>query len=153
MTDMDEVIAEVARKNGVGLREDDLVMTLVTIMNRITNDQTIAMKKTLEEYQRSHEQIAHRWRQDATDRAEQILNAALKASREAMSKGMTEGAAQVIALIRDETNRALALQEARLAERCTQIRHYSEWILRAGVFVGGGMVICGILRFVMWRFS
>lgn len=145
ITDPEEVVAEVARKNGIGLRKYDMVMTLVTIMNRIGDDYLTATKKTLEDYQRSHEQIAHRWRQDATDRAEQVLNATLKASQEAMAMGMAEGAAQVVAIVRDEMNRAIALQKEQLKEVLEEMRQCAAWTMYGGLGIGFGIMLLGIV--------
>ena len=107
MTNIEDVVRDVALKNRQSVKEDDPVMALVTIMNRIALDWQSSLDRSLEAQQEAHEELAHRWRAGATKRAEKILNAALEAGREAMAKGMTEGAEKVLELMQERSQTAM----------------------------------------------
>ncbi len=92
MTSYEEMIKEVAAKNRYSVKETDTVMALVTILNRVALDWEASQNAALEHHKNEYEACANRWRKDATKRAEVIINASLAAGREAMAKGMSEGA-------------------------------------------------------------
>lgn len=133
MTNIEDVIREAALKNHYGLKEDDPQMVLVTILNRIAEDWQRVLDAALEKYLNAHEESAHRWRKNATAQAEKILNVALAASREAMTKGMNEGTEKVFELVRGQIDavlrEALSEQKTALALATEKFRLYSRSML------------------------
>lgn len=133
MTDYVEIIKEAAEKNNYSLKEEDTVMVLVTILNRISQDWEASQKTLLEHHKDEYEACADRWRRDATKRAEVIVNASLAAGRETMAKGMREGAEKVLELIRQDTREdlraALAGYEAGVKEATKEFKRYVVYML------------------------
>ena len=115
---VDELIQEIAKQNGVAVSRDDPILVLQTINNRLMADSSKAQQAQLDQYKEELEGLALRWGNDAKDKAERILNAALAASKEVMSKEMKEGVKAAASAVRDEIDAALAgvarpLREAR----------------------------------------
>lgn len=134
MTDYHEIIREAALKNRASIKEDDVLMVVVTVMNRIVDDQIKALTAAHEQHRVISQEVALAWRKDAADCANKILNAALDAGRQAMAKGMNEGGAKVIALVREETGAMLAemaTQSAGVERSVAAHRRYTLWMLLA----------------------
>lgn len=121
ITDFEKLIAEVAKKNRYAPEPSDPIMVLVTIMNRIGEDHIAAMQVNLDHVKEQHAELADQWRRDAKASAEIILNTAFKAGRETMARAMSEGAEKVVALVRKETEEALAEQRVELTSTIANI--------------------------------
>lgn len=104
---VDEIIREVAGRHGVALGRDDPILILQTINERLMQDSAAGQQQMLERFKEEMEGIAYRWGDDARNKAEKILNAALTASREIMMKSMQEGAALASEVVRREAVAAL----------------------------------------------
>ena len=65
-------------------------------------DSEAAQQEILDRFKAELEEIAHRWGDDAKNKAERTLNAALEASRAAMLEGMQEGAVKAAEAIQRE---------------------------------------------------
>ena len=134
VTDYHEIIREAALKNRASVQEDDVLMVVVTVMNRIVDDQIKALTAAHDQHRTISQEVALAWRTDATERAKQILNAALDASRQAMAKGMNEGGAKVMALVRDAVENMLAemaTQTAGMGRAVAAYRRFTLWMLAA----------------------
>jgi CHASE3 domain sensor protein len=130
-TDLDAVIRNVAKKNGVGLYRDDPVMVLVTIINQLTEDQQAGVVAALDKYREVHSDLALRWQADAARAANRILNAALDAGREEMAKGMSAGAAQVVRIVNEANASALAEQRKEAEKLIGGMKRFAYWMLAA----------------------
>jgi hypothetical protein len=104
---VEELIKEIAAKHGIAVSRDDPILVLQTINNRLMQDSSKAQQAQLDQYKEELEALALRWGTDAKDKAERILNAALTASKEAMSKAMQENAKSTAATVRSEVDAAL----------------------------------------------
>jgi len=92
MTDkIEATIKELAAKHGIAVGRDDPILMLQTINERLMLDSATAQQETLARFKEELESIAHRWGDDAKNKAERTLNAALAASKDAMARGMHEG--------------------------------------------------------------
>lgn len=110
MTDkIEETIKEIAAKHGIAVGRNDPILVLQTINERLMQDSATAQQDILDRFKEELESITHRWGDDAKNRAERMLNAALAASKAAMSRTMQEGATAATEVIRREINSA-ALQ-------------------------------------------
>ena len=95
MTDVEELIQEIALKHGITVSRDDPILILQTVNKRLMEDSAKAQQEMLEHYKEELEVLAKRWGDDAKTKAEKVLNAALAASRETMAKTAQEVAATV----------------------------------------------------------
>ena len=86
----EEIIKEIAVKHGIAIGRNDPILVLQTLNERLLQDSATAQEKILERFKEEMEAISHRWSEDAKQKAEKTLNAALTAGREAMLKGMQD---------------------------------------------------------------
>lgn len=105
---LEELIKEIAAKHGIAVSRDDPILVLQTINNRLLLDSSTAQQAQLDHYKEELEALALRWRTDAKDKAERILDAALRASKEAIGQIMQEGAKATASSVRAEIDAALA---------------------------------------------
>jgi cell division septum initiation protein DivIVA len=87
---IDELIKEIAGKHGVAVSRDDPIMILQTINARLLEDSAKAQQAMLERYREELEALSARWSSDAKEKAERVLNSALKASNNAMRERARE---------------------------------------------------------------
>jgi hypothetical protein len=102
--EVEELIKEIAAKHGIAVSRDDPIMVMQTINNRLMQDSAKAQQVQLDHYKEELEALALRWGNDAKDKAERILNAALSASKDAMYQAMQENAKSTAASVRAEVD-------------------------------------------------
>lgn len=105
---IEELVRDIAAKHGIAVGRDDPIMILHTINERLMRDTQQAQQTALDGFKSELELISHRWGQDAKDKAERILTAALQASREGMATSINEAARQAADLLRKELAKATA---------------------------------------------
>ncbi len=132
-TSLEGIVERVARENGYALLKDDLQMVFITIMNQIAEDQQAGVVAALERYKEVHSGIALRWQTDAARAANKILNAALDAGRAEMAKAMSAGSAQVVRIVNEATDAALAKQRAE-GNRLIREMKVTAYLTMAGSF-------------------
>ncbi len=145
MTNIEDVIKDVALKNHQAVTEDDPIMALITIMTRIAEDWQATMDAALENHLVEHENMADRWRKNTPAQVNKVIDAALTAGREAMAKGMNEGTEKVMAILRKHEESvlkeimgaALVKQKAELESAAAKFRRYYLWMIagNAGVML------------------
>lgn len=109
MTDkIEETIKEIAAKHGIAVGRDDPILILQTINDRLMQESTAAQQANLDAFKSELEEIAHRWGDDAKNKAERTLNAALTASKEAMAATIKENAKATAAAARQQVEEAIA---------------------------------------------
>ena len=107
MDDVEELIKEIAVKHGIAMSRDDPIFVLQTLNQRLMVDSAKAQRELLQEYKSELEATARIWGNDAKDKAERVLNAAIKASREVVATIMEQGVAATSASVRGEIDLAL----------------------------------------------
>ncbi len=107
MTDVEELIQEIALKHGITVSRDDPILILQTINKRLMEDSARAQQEMLDHYKEEIEVLAKRWGDDAKAKAEKVLNAALAASRETMAKTAQETASTVKQAVAQEVEASL----------------------------------------------
>ena len=107
MTDVEELIQEIALKHGITVSRDDPILILQTINKRLMEDSAKAQQEMLDHYKEELEVLAKRWGDDAKTKAEKVLNAALAASRETMAKTAQEVASTVKQAVAQEVEASL----------------------------------------------
>jgi hypothetical protein len=105
---LEELIKEIAVKHGMAVSRDDPILVLQTINNRLMRDSAKAQQIQLDQYKQELEALALRWGNDAKDKAERVLNAALAAGKNNMDLVMREGARMTATSVRAEIDAALA---------------------------------------------
>jgi hypothetical protein len=113
---IEEAIQEIALRHGIAVGRDDPILVLQTLNERLLRDSEAAQREILEGFKSELEAIAHRWSEDARNRAERTLNAALAASREAMAQGMQEGAKAAVGTVQREFSAHMAMLTATTRE-------------------------------------
>lgn len=99
---IEETIKEIAAKHGIAVGRDDPILILQTINERLMQDSAAAQQEILDRFKEEMEAVAHRWGDDAKNKAERTLNAALISSREAMMTTMQDGAKAAAESLRRE---------------------------------------------------
>ena len=113
---IEEIIKEIAVKHGIAVGRDDPILILQTINERLMQDSAAAQQGMLDRFKEELEAIAHRWGDDAKNKAERTLNAALAASKEAMMKVMHDGAKAAAEAVRRELETSVAHLAAPIRE-------------------------------------
>jgi hypothetical protein len=129
---IEELIREIAVKHGIAVGRDDPILILQTINTRLMQDSQAAQQEILDRFKEELEAIAHRWGDDAKGKAERTLNAALTASKEAMTKGMQDGGKAAAEAVRRELEGA-AVQFAAPVREARRVAYMN--IVAAGMAV------------------
>lgn len=105
---LEETIKEIFAKHGIAVSRDDPILILQTINERLMKDSATSQQEILNRFKEELEAISYRWENDAKNKAERTLNAALTASKEAMVKGMQDDAQAATKAMRREVEETLA---------------------------------------------
>ncbi|HCJ4394747.1 TPA: conjugal transfer protein TraM [Legionella pneumophila] len=108
---LDKAIQEIAIKHGVVLSKDDPILILQTMNDRLLEETRQAQTVMLVQFREEMERISSRWKDDAKEKAENVLNAALASSKEAMSR-----------LLQETTNRSMQLMRDMIIETLDEAR-------------------------------
>lgn len=141
---IEEIIREIATKHGIVVSRDDPILVLQTINNRLLLDGAKAQQAMLDRFKEELEDLALRWGNDAKGRAEQILNAALAASKGAMAQSMDDLAKNAAVSVAVEIDGALE----RIARSVQDARRLAIFNLVAACLTMGGAatVLWSVLR-------
>lgn len=108
MDQFDTLIREIAEKHGIVVGRDDPILVLQTINLRLMQESSKAHQVQLDQFKEELEVLSQRWGNDAKEKAERILNAALDASKGAMEQLMQDGAKKAAAAVAAEVSTALS---------------------------------------------
>jgi chlorite dismutase len=114
--EVEELIKEIAAKHGVAVSRDDPIIVMQTINHRLMQDTSKAQQAQLDHYKEELEALALHWGNDAKDKAERILNAALSASKDAMHQAMQENAKSTACAVRAEADLILGTMANQLKD-------------------------------------
>ncbi|ABQ54189.1 conjugal transfer protein TraM [Legionella pneumophila] len=81
---INEAIQDIAIKHGVVLGKDDPILILQTMNDRLLEENRKAQQEMLAQFKEEMENISSQWKDDAKEKAEKVLNAALAGSKETM---------------------------------------------------------------------
>ena len=107
---IEDLIKEIAVRHGVAVGRDDPIMILHTLNDLLMKESTEAQQQILDSFKSELEEIAHRWGDDAKNKAERTLSAALTASKEAMGEAVKESATATATATRKEIEGVIAEQ-------------------------------------------
>ena len=102
MSEDRDLLKEIAAIHGVGVTPDDPLLIIQTLNKMLMEDSANAQQEMLDHYKEELAALANRWGEDAKEKAEKILNAALDASQKMMAKAAQEGGSSVAAVVKKE---------------------------------------------------
>jgi len=96
----DTAIQEIAIRHGVVLSKDDPILILQTMNDRLIEDTRKAQAAMLAQFREEMEIISSQWKDDAKEKAEKVLNAALTVSKEAMVRLWQESTSESVQVMK-----------------------------------------------------
>lgn len=115
---MNEAIQDVAIKHGVVLGKDDPVLILHTMNERLLEENRKAQQEMLAQFKEEMESISSQWKNDAKEKAEKVINAALAGSKDGMDKILRQTTSEYTHAMRNLVSESL--DEARDLTRQAQ---------------------------------
>ncbi|EHT8580996.1 conjugal transfer protein TraM [Salmonella enterica] len=108
----EELIALVAKKHGIALDETDPIMVIPTLLRFLLDDSQEKQGEILSEMKSELQSVLMQWDFTAKDKADRILNAALKANRDVMEQVLTAAANQTAEVVRNAVEEELRKSRA-----------------------------------------
>ena len=103
----EELIALVAKNHGISLDKTDPIMVIPTLLRFVMDESQEKQREMLDEFKSELQSAQVQWDYAAKDKADRILNAALKANTAAMEQVLITGAKQTAEIIRKEVDDSL----------------------------------------------
>ncbi|HFW1439096.1 TPA: conjugal transfer protein TraM [Salmonella enterica subsp. enterica serovar Typhimurium] len=133
----EELIALIAKEHGVVLDATDPILVVPTMLRFMLEESQEKQKELLDELKSELQSSLMQWDFAAKDKADRILNAALRANRDAMEQVLKSAASQTTDLVRqaviDELNKTRA--ESRNAKRLVMWNVFASVITLAAAAV------------------
>lgn len=126
---INETIQAIAIKHGVVLGKDDPVLILQTMNEKLLEENRKAQQEMIAQFKEEMENISSHWKDDAKDKAEKVLNAALSSSKEAMDKILRQATSESALLMKNLISNSLT--EAR--DLTQQTRKTNQFTLLSSV--------------------
>jgi len=108
----EELIALVAKKHGIALDETDPIMVIPTLLRFLLDESQEKQGEILSEMKSELQSVLMQWDFTAKDKADRILNAALKANRDVMEQVLTSAANQTAEVVRNAVEEELRKSRA-----------------------------------------
>ncbi|HAT3955929.1 conjugal transfer protein TraM [Aeromonas salmonicida subsp. achromogenes] len=108
----EELIALVAKKHGIALDETDPIMVIPTLLRFLLDESQEKQEEILGEMKSELQSVLMQWDFTAKDKADRILNAALKANRDVMEQVLTSAANQTAEVVRNAVEEELRKSRA-----------------------------------------
>ncbi|MGL6029062.1 MAG: conjugal transfer protein TraM [Legionella sp.] len=93
---LDKIIQDITVKHGVLLGKDDPILMLQTMNAQLIEEHRKAQQALLVQFREEMEGISSQWKEDAKEKAEKVLNAALANSKEAITRLLHESTRESI---------------------------------------------------------
>ncbi len=142
--DIDETIKEIAVRHGVVLSKDDPILILQTMNERLLEETRKAQQEMLAQFKEEMENISSQWKDDAKDKSEKILSAALASSKAAMAILLQEFSSESVHAMKKMISDSLA-------EACyltQQTRKLSRFALFSSIAILIGFVLTCFVHFL-----
>lgn len=141
---IDETIKEIAVRHGVILSKDDPVLILQTMNERLLEETRKSQQEMLAQFKEEMENISSQWKDDAREKAEKVLNAALASSKEAMARLLQESTRESVHAVKKMISDSLA--EARYLTQ--QARKFSQFTMISSIAILIGIVLTCLVHFL-----
>lgn len=141
---LQRIIEAVARENHQGVCVDDHLMVLPTISKVIADDAADAHMKMLRQHAKEHEAAALRWRMDAKESGQKILDVALDAVRKQIALSTADAVKRMRETIREEMETAIA---GIRAENESGRKSHGPMVMAGGImaFLGGLAALASVV--------
>ncbi|WP_298625324.1 conjugal transfer protein TraM [uncultured Legionella sp.] len=96
---LDKIVQDITVKHGVLLGKDDPILMLQTMNEQLIEENRKAQQDLLVQFREEMEGISSQWKDDAKEKAEKVLNAALASSKEAITKLLHESTKESVQAI------------------------------------------------------
>ncbi|MCZ4806687.1 conjugal transfer protein TraM [Legionella pneumophila] len=93
---LDKIVQDITVKHGVLLGKDDPILMLQTMNEQLIEENRKAQQDLLVQFREEMEGISSQWKDDAKEKAEKVLNAALASSKEAIARLLQESTKESI---------------------------------------------------------
>jgi vacuolar-type H+-ATPase subunit H len=140
----DAAIQEIAVRHGVVLSKDDPILILQTMNDRLIEEARQGQAAMLTQFREEMESISSQWRDDAKEKAEKIINAALAGSKEAMARLLRESTSESVQAMKKMLSDSLA-ESCDLAQ---QTRKFSRFALFSSISILTGSVLMFLVSFL-----
>nr|AGH89297.1 TraM DNA processing protein [uncultured bacterium] len=108
----EELIALVAKKHGIALDETDPIMVIPTLLRFLLDESQEKQGELLSELKSELQSVLMQWDFTAKDKADRILNAALKANKDVMEQVLAAAANQTAEVVRKAVDEELKKSRA-----------------------------------------
>ncbi len=93
---LDKIVQDIAVKHSVLLGKDDPILMLQTMNEQLIEENRKAQQDLLVQFREEIEGISSQWKDDAKEKAEKVLNAALASSKGAITRLLHESTKESI---------------------------------------------------------
>ncbi|CZG09760.1 conjugal transfer protein TraM [Legionella pneumophila] len=97
---LDKIVQDITVKHGVLLGKDDPILMLQTMNEQLIEENRKAQQDLLVQFREEMEGISSQWKDDAKEKAEKVLNAALASSKEAVTRLLHESTKESVQAMR-----------------------------------------------------
>lgn len=97
---LDKIIQDITVKHGVLLGKDDPILMLQTMNAQLIEENRKAQQDLLVQFREEMEGISSQWKDDAKEKAEKALNAALASSKEAITRLLHESTKESVQVMK-----------------------------------------------------
>ncbi|HAU1161684.1 traM protein [Legionella sainthelensi] len=97
---LDKIVQDITVKHGVLLGKDDPILMLQTMNEQLVEENRKAQQDLLVQFREEMEDISSQWKDDAKEKAEKVLNAALASSKEAIVRLLQESTRESVQAMR-----------------------------------------------------
>ncbi|HAT8965609.1 TPA: conjugal transfer protein TraM [Legionella pneumophila subsp. pneumophila] len=140
---INQIIQDITVKHGVILGKDDPILILQTMNDRLLEENRKAQQEMLAQFKEEMEAIFSQWKDDAKDKAEKVLNAALSSSIEVMDKMLKQATSESVHVIKNLIFDSLT--EARdLTQQTRKINRFT-WLSLVAMLT----VYCAFMLFLL----
>ncbi|KTC83972.1 MULTISPECIES: conjugal transfer protein TraM [Legionella] len=136
---LDKIIQDISIKHGVLLGKDDPILMLQTMNEHLIEENRKAQQDLLIQFRGEMENISSQWKDDAKEKAEKVLNAALASSKEAITRLMQESTRETVQTMKKLISDSLI--EAHSLTQKTQKYSQIALFLSATLFAASCMIL------------
>ncbi|BCZ98065.1 MULTISPECIES: conjugal transfer protein TraM [Legionella] len=97
---LDKIVQDITVKHGVLLGKDDPILMLQTMNEQLIEENRKAQQDLLVQFREEMEGISSQWEEDAKEKAEKVLNAALASSKEVIARLLQESTRESVQVMK-----------------------------------------------------
>ncbi|HAT4697478.1 conjugal transfer protein TraM [Legionella pneumophila serogroup 1] len=141
---LDKIVQNITVKHGVLLGKDDPILMLQTMNEQLIEENRKAQQDLLVQFREEIEGISSQWKDDAKEKAEKVLNAALASSKEAITRLLHESTKESVQAMQKLISDSLI--EAHSLTRKTQKFSQFALVSSAALFAASCMIFLWLYK-------